>query len=122
MTNADHAAFDIASQALGVEFDVVYTSEDTGTYKPSTGMFEFLLSKLEDADIEKRRVLHVAGSIRFDHVPAKRLGMSTCWIHRKHEPVRPVDAQKKSLNVNPDFRFRTLGGLADAHWTEVRAG
>ena len=120
LTNADHASFDIANQALGVEFDAVYTAEDAGMYKPNTGMFAYLLSKLEEASIEKRRVLHVAGSIRFDHVPAKRLAMNTCWIHRKKGLQPPVDTKKRALDVHPDFRFRTLGGLADAHWTEIR--
>jgi|GEM_PF-5282150 len=121
LTNADHAAFDVANETLGVEFDAVYTAEDSGTYKPNTGMFAFLLNKLADAGIEKRRVLHVAGSIRFDHVPAKRLGMNTCWIHRKHGPLRLEDVQRRGLNIQPDTRFRTLGGFADAHWAEVRA-
>ena len=121
LTNADHAAFDATNETLGVEFDAVYTAEDSGVFKPSTGMFSFLLNKLQEAGIEKRRVLHVAGSIRFDHVPAKRLDMNTCWIHRKHRPAEPsADARKRGLDVHPDFRFQTLGGLADAHWAEVR--
>ena len=122
LTNADHAAFDVTNEALGVDFDAVYTAEDTGTYKPSTAMFSFLLNKLADAGIDKGRVMHVAGSIRFDHVPAKRLGMHTCWIHRKHSPVRLEEAKKRGIDVRPDFRYRTLGGLVDAHWAEVRAG
>ena len=120
VTNADHAAFDAANEALGVEFDAVYTAEDAGIYKPSTGMFSFLLNRLREAGIEKRRVLHVAGSIRFDHVPAKRLAINTCWIHRKHGPSPLAEAKKSGLDVHPDFRFRTLGGLADAHWAEIR--
>ena len=122
LTNADHAAFDITNQALGVEFDAVYTAEDTGTYKPNSDMFAFLLNKLKEAGVEKRQVLHVAGSIRFDHVPAKRLNMNTCWIHRKHGAARLASAHKRGLDVHPDFRFRTLGGLVDAHWAEVREG
>ena len=120
LTNADHASFDLTNEALGVEFDAVYTAEDAGVYKPNTGIFSFLLKKLQDAGIEKRRVMHVAGSIRFDHVPAKRMAMNTCWIHRRHGPACPADARKRGLDVHPDFRFRTLGGLADAHWAELR--
>lgn len=120
LTNTDHAAFDITNQALGVEFDAVYTGEDAGTFKPSTGMFAFLLNRLGDAGIDKRQLLHVAGSIRFDHVPAKRLAMSTCWIHRKRSAERLASIRKHGVNVHPDFRFRTLGGLADAHWAELR--
>ncbi len=122
LTNADHAAFDLTNEALGVEFDAVYTAEDAGVYKPNTGMFSFLLNKLQEAGIEKQSVMHVAGSIRFDHVPAKRLAMNTCWIHRKHGPTPPADRKKRAIDVHPDFRFRTLGGLADAHWAEIREG
>ncbi len=121
LTNADHAAFDVTNEALGVEFDAVYTAEDAGIYKPHTGMFSYVLNKMQEAGIEKRRVMHVAGSLRFDHVPAKRMAMSTCWIHRKHRPERLDDARKRGLDVRPDFRFRTLGGLADAHWAECRS-
>ncbi|MGI9418088.1 MAG: HAD family hydrolase [Geminicoccaceae bacterium] len=120
LTNADHASFAATNEALGVEFDAVYTAEDAGTFKPDAGMFSYLLSKFEEAGIEKRQVLHVAGSIRFDHVPAKRLAMNTCWIHRKNGAQRLAKAHKLGLDVHPDFRFRTLGGLADAHWAEVR--
>ena len=120
LTNADHASFDLTNEALGVEFDAVYTAEDAGVYKPNTGIFSFLLNKLQEAGIEKRRVMHVAGSIRFDHVPAKRMAMNTCWIHRRHGPARLDDVRKGGLDIHPDFRFRTLGGLADAHWAEVR--
>ncbi|NJO36724.1 MAG: HAD-IA family hydrolase [Rhizobiales bacterium] len=122
LTNADHAAFEMTNQALGVEFDAVYTAEDTGTFKPSTGMFAHLLSRLEEAGIDRRQVLHVAGSIRFDHVPAKRLGINTCWIHRKRGPEPFAARQKHGVDVHPDFRFRTLGGLADTHWAEIREG
>ncbi|MGI9498738.1 MAG: HAD family hydrolase [Geminicoccaceae bacterium] len=119
LTNADHAAFDVTNEALGVEFDAVYTAEDAGAYKPSTAMFAFLLNKLDEAGIERRRVMHVAGSIQFDHVPAKRLAMNTCWIHRKDGQQRLAEAHKRGFDIRPDFRFRTLGGLADAHWAET---
>ena len=120
LTNTDHAAFDVTNEALGVEFDAVYTAEDAGTFKPNTSMFAYLMSRLGEAGIENNRVLHVAGSIRFDHVPAKRLSMNTCWIHRKRGPERLASMQKHGVNVQPDFRFRTLGGLADTHWSEIR--
>ena len=121
LTNADHASFDVTNEALGVEFDAVYTAEDTGLYKPNSGMFAYLLSRLDEAGIDRSSTLHVAGSIRFDHVPAKRLGMSTCWIHRKHGPERLNEAHKRGLDVHPDFRFQTLGMLADSHLEELCA-
>jgi 2-haloalkanoic acid dehalogenase type II len=119
LTNADHASIAETAETLGVEFDAVYTAEEAGSYKPSTGLFTYLLERLGEAGIGKHQTLHVAGSIRFDHVPAKRLGMSTCWIHRKHAEQRLNKAQRLGINIHPDFRFSTLGALAEAHWMEV---
>jgi 2-haloalkanoic acid dehalogenase type II len=119
LTNVDHAAFAHASAALGVEFDAVYTAEDVGSYKPNVRNFEFLLDRLEEAGVGRDRVLHVAGSIRFDHVPAKRVGMRTCWVHRK--PGRPplASARKGGIEARPDFQFDSLEALARAHWAEI---
>lgn len=121
VTNADHADFAVTNEALGVEFDAVYTAEDAGSYKPSTAVFSYLLSRLEEAEIDKRSVLHVAGSIRFDHVPAKRLGMNTCWIQRDDGKRRLAHAKKRGLDVHPDFRFKDLAALAEAHAREAQA-
>jgi len=120
LTNADHASFAVTNEALGVEFDAIYTAGDAGSYKPDSRAFSFLLDRLGEADIGKHQVLHVAGSIRFDHVPAKRLGMATCWIHRHRAEQRLTKAQRLGIDVHPDFRFSTLGALAEAHWQEVK--
>lgn len=118
LTNADHTSFAKTNEALGVEFDAIYTAEEARSYKPDCGAFTFLLDRLSEAGIDKHQVLHVAGSIRFDHVPAKRLGMATCWIHRAHTKQRLAKAQRLGIDVHPDFRFSTLGALAEAHWSE----
>ena len=115
LTNIDHQSFDETNKALGVDFDAVYTAEDIGSYKPSMRSFDYLLSRLAKADIAKDRVLHVAGSLRFDHVPAKRRGMSTCWIHRPHGRSKMSGSTTRGIDVHPDFYFQTLGALADAH-------
>jgi len=122
LTNKDHASFDQTNEALGVVFDAVYTAEDARSFKPHTGMFAYLLNRVEETGMDRRHVLHVAGSIRFDHVPAKRLAMKTCWVHRNSGLSGLASIRKQGVDVRPDFRFRTLGGLADAHWAEVRGG
>lgn len=115
LTNIDHASFEGTNQALGVEFDAVYTAEDIGTYKPSMKSFDYLLNRLTSAGIARERVLHVAGSLRFDHVPAKRRGMNTCWIQRPHGRPRMKDSSTRGIDVHPDFQFESLGVFADAH-------
>ncbi|MGI9437731.1 MAG: HAD family hydrolase [Geminicoccaceae bacterium] len=115
LTNIDHASFDGTNKSLGVAFDAVYTAEDIGSYKPSMKSFDFLLNRLKTAGITKERVLHVAGSLRFDHVPAKRRGMSTCWIQRPNGRPRMKDSSTRGIDVHPDFHFESLGAFAEAH-------
>ncbi len=119
LTNIDHQSFELTNKALGVEFDAVYTAEDIGTYKPSMRSFDYLLGRLAKADIAKERVLHVAGSLRFDHVPAKRRGMSTCWIHRPQGRSRMKGSTTKGIDVHPDFHFESLSALTEAHLAEI---
>jgi 2-haloalkanoic acid dehalogenase type II len=119
LTNVDHQSFKMTNKVLGVEFDAVYTAEDIGTYKPSMRSFDYLLSRLAKLDIARERVLHVAGSLRFDHVPAKRRGMSTCWIHRPHGRSKMKASTTKGIDVNPDFYFESLTALTDAHRAEI---
>lgn len=118
LTNIDHHSFEQTNKALGIEFDAVYTAEDIGTYKPSMKSFDFLLSSLAKVDIAKERVLHVAGSLRFDHVPAKRRGMNTCWINRPQGQPRMKGSTTRGIDVQPDFHFESLDALADAHAAE----
>ena len=33
----------------------------------------------------RERILHVAQSLFHDHAPAKRLGLTTVWIDRRHD-------------------------------------
>lgn len=122
LTNVDHHSFKQTNKALGVEFDAVYTAEDIGTYKPSMKSFDYLLNRLAKADIARERVLHVAGSLRFDHVPAKRRGMSTCWIHRPHGRPKMNGSTTRGIDVHPDFHFESLATLVDAHAAELSAG
>jgi hypothetical protein len=60
------------------------------------------------------------GRMGVDHIPAKRFGLATCWIHRRagqagHGATRPPEVE-----VSPDFHFATLGEMADAHRAEIR--
>jgi 2-haloalkanoic acid dehalogenase type II len=121
LTNTDHASFDCTAEALGVTFDAVYTAEDVGSYKPNSQNFAYLLKRIREAGIAKRQALHVAGSLRFDHVPAKRLGMRTCWIHRGRGHPQSTAMRKRGLDVTPDFHFDSLSALVDVHRAEIAA-
>jgi 2-haloalkanoic acid dehalogenase type II len=119
LSNVDRASFAPSNQKLGVTFDAIYTAEDIGSYKPDPRNFSYLLSHLAERGIAKQEILHTAESLFHDHVPAKRVGLATCWIHRRagkagHGATRVPDA-----DVQPDFRFESLGAMAEAHSAEI---
>jgi 2-haloacid dehalogenase len=118
LSNVDRASFAHSSRKLGVAFDAVYTAEDIGSYKPDPRNFEYLLARLAEQGIAPGQILHTAESLYHDHVPAKRFGLATCWIHRRagksgHGATRSPDDE-----VMPDYRFATLGDMAAAHRAE----
>jgi 2-haloacid dehalogenase len=119
LSNIDRASFAHSARKLGVEFNAVYTAEDIGSYKPDPRNFEYTLARLAEQGIAREQILHTAESLYHDHIPAKRFGLATCWIHRRagqagHGATRPPEVE-----VRPDFRFATLAEMAAAHRAEV---
>jgi 2-haloacid dehalogenase len=80
ISNVDDGLFALTARYLEVEFDYIITAEQAGTYKPSLGNFELALDRM---GVAPERVLHVAESLFHDHVPAKKLGLDTAWVHRR---------------------------------------
>ena len=118
LSNVDRASFAHSRRKLGVAFDAVYTAEDIGSYKPDPRNFAYLLARLAEQGIAREQILHTAESLYHDHIPAKRCGLATCWIHRRagrsgHGATRPPQ-----VDVTPDFRFATLAEMAEAHRAE----
>jgi 2-haloalkanoic acid dehalogenase type II len=83
ISNVDRASFAASQARLGVAFDLPVTAEDAQAYKPDRAPFELALEGLNEIGIGFDAILHVAQSPYHDHVPAKRLGMTTCWIDRQ---------------------------------------
>jgi 2-haloacid dehalogenase len=119
LSNVDRASFAHSNQKLGVTFDAIYTAEDIGSYKPDPRNFDYLLSHLAERGIGKERILHTAESLFHDHIPAKRIGLVTCWIHRRAAKQGHGATRVPDVDVQPDFRFETLAAMADAHRAEV---
>lgn len=122
LSNVDNTSFSFSNKKLGVDFDAIYTAEDIGSYKPAVRNFDYMLEKLGTIGIAKEQILHTAESLFHDHVPASRLGLNSCWIHRRHAD------QGFGATMNPgevpkvDFRFDSLAALAKAHAEELRGG
>jgi 2-haloalkanoic acid dehalogenase type II len=118
LSNVDRASFAGSNRRLGIEFDRVFTAEEIGSYKPDLRNFEYLLEHLAVDGIGKDDLLHVAQSLFHDHVPANRMGIASAWIDRRHD--RPGSGATKLPDPMPhyDFRFTSLGELAEAHRAE----
>jgi 2-haloalkanoic acid dehalogenase type II len=119
LSNVDRASFAHSARRLGVAFDAVYTAEDIGSYKPNARNFEYMLVRLAEQGVTKGQILHTAQSLYHDHVPAKRLGLATCWIDRRAGQAGAGATGAPEVEVHPDFRFATLGEMAAAHRAEI---
>jgi 2-haloacid dehalogenase len=118
LSNVDRASFARSNRRLGVEFDAVFTAEDVGSYKPNPRNFDYMLERLASDGIGREQILHTAESLFHDHVPAKRLGLASCWIYRRHGQGATASG-RAGVDVVPDFRFESLGAMADAHRREA---
>ncbi len=112
LSNVDRASFARSNARLGVDFDLVITAQDVGTYKPSLQNFRALVYSLADLGIPKDRLLHVAQSLYHDHVPAKRLDLMTVWIDRRHHQPGSGATLSPAIPVAPDAQFLSLAAFA----------
>jgi len=118
LSNVDRKSFAGSNRRLGVEFDQILTAEEIGSYKPDLRNFDYLLARAGEAGIAKDELLHTAQSLFHDHVPANRMGIASAWIDRRH--AKPGGGATVLPDPVPhfDFRFTSLGELAEAHRAE----
>jgi 2-haloacid dehalogenase len=98
ITNCDDDLFAASSRRLGVAFEWVITAQQAGAYKPSERPFAVAFERI---GVPRDRILHVAQSLFHDHVPAKRLGLATAWIDRRHG--RPGSGATPPASATPDL-------------------
>ena len=108
ITNCDTDLFAASNQRLGVVFDWVVTAELARSYKPSPTGFELAF---ETIGSPRQRILHVAQSLFHDHVPAKRLGLTTVWIDRRHD--RPGTGATPPADAVPDATYPNMASFAE---------
>ncbi len=109
ISNIDDALFASTAQQLGIEFDQVITAEQVRSYKPSLNNFKLAIERL---GLPPEEILHVAGSIYHDIVPAGSLGLTTIWVNRRADKqgsgAAPLASGQADLEV-PDLQ--TLAAL-----------
>jgi 2-haloacid dehalogenase len=107
ITNCDDDLFAASNRRLGVEFDWVVTAQQVGSYKPDEANFRFAFERL---GLARERIVHVAQSLFHDHVPARRLGLTTVWIDRRHD--RPGSGATPPADASPDATFPDMASFA----------
>jgi len=115
LSNVDRLSFAGSNRRLGVEFDAIYTAQDVGSYKPDPKNFEYMLAHLAQRGIAKADILHTAQSLFHDHAPAKRFGLASAWIDRRHDQQGWGATMAPPEGTGYDFRFPSLMAMADAH-------
>jgi len=114
ITNCDDDLFARSQARLQVAFDWVITAQQVGSYKPNPRNFDYAFEKI---GLPRERILHVAQSLFHDHVPAKKLGMTTVWINRRHD--RPGSGATPPAEAAPDLTFPDMATFANAATSEV---
>jgi 2-haloacid dehalogenase len=109
ITNCDDDLFAASNRRLGIAFDWIVTAEQVGSYKPDERNFHVAFERL---GLPRERILHVAQSLFHDHVTAKRLGLTTVWINRRHG--RPGSGATPPTEAAPDETFPDMASFAAA--------
>lgn len=114
MTNAQRWAFAYFDEALGEPFHTAFTTDDTGTEKPDPAFFETVFAFVESEGNSRADILHVAQSQYHDIGISRQLGLTNCWIERRHAQKGYGGTIEPEAFVKPDFHFTSMAALADA--------
>jgi len=114
VSNVHRAGFAGSNRRLHGDFAAVITAEDVGAYKPAENHFRALDATLSDLGVDRARLLHVAQSLFHDHVPAKREGLPSVWINRRHDRAGWGATPEPSQEWSYDLEFGSMAAFADA--------
>ena len=114
LSNVDRSSFAASNERLGVEFDLIVTAEDVGSYKPNLANFTAMFDALAGQGVDRSNVLHVAESLYHDHEPAQQVGLPSVWIHRRHGKDGLGATAPPSAGVEPARRYRSMEQFAAA--------
>ncbi|GGH61992.1 HAD-IA family hydrolase [Frigidibacter albus] len=114
MTNAQRWAFAHFDAALGHPFHAAFTTDDTGTEKPDPAFFHQVFAFVEAEGGSRDDILHVAQSQYHDIGISRALGMTNCWIERRHDVAGYGGTIAPADFTTPDYHFTSMAALADA--------
>ncbi len=114
LSNVHRAGFAGSNERLRGQFAAIITAEDVGAYKPSMNHFEALGATLEELGIARNHLLHVAQSLFHDHVPARKAGLPSVWINRRHARPGWGATPQPSEEWSYDAEYRSMSDFAAA--------
>jgi 2-haloacid dehalogenase len=114
LSNVHRAGFAGSNARLRGDFAAIITAEDVGAYKPAENHFRALDAELPRLGVERAELLHVAQSLFHDHVPAKREGLPSVWINRRHDRPGWGATPEPTGEWSYDLEFGSMAELADA--------
>jgi putative hydrolase of the HAD superfamily len=114
LSNVHRAGFAGSNEHLRGDFAAIITAEDVGGYKPAESHFRALDAALPGLGVDRTELLHVAQSLFHDHVPAKREGLPSVWINRRHDRPGWGATPAPDEDFSYDLEFSSMGEFADA--------
>jgi 2-haloacid dehalogenase len=114
LSNVHRAGFAASNERLHGDFAAIITAEDVGAYKPAENHFRALDATLAELGVDRGALLHVAQSLFHDHVPAKREGLPSVWINRRHDRPGWGATPEPTEEWAFDLEFTSMGEFAGA--------
>jgi 2-haloalkanoic acid dehalogenase type II len=121
VTNGDRISARTMAMSLGSPFSEIITEEDMGFAKPDPRAFEYFISHLEKQGVKRSRILHVAQSQYHDIGAARRAGLATAWIYRRHGQTGYGGTQVPPEFTSPDFLALSLDDLLRQYRADLGA-
>jgi 2-haloacid dehalogenase len=101
LSNTEPWLFEFTRRSLAVNWDLIVTRKESGSYKPAFGHW---ISFFNQSGADPVNCVHVAASLTYDIAPAKALGLRTVWIDR--DGLGPSTG-----SIQPDRTLPDLGAL-----------
>ena len=86
LTNCDNALFAKTEATFPVKLDMLVTSQEVGSYKPSLGHFKEFEKR---SGVARDRWVHAAVAWYHDMRPAQELGIKRVWVDRENTGQDP---------------------------------
>jgi 2-haloalkanoic acid dehalogenase type II len=100
LSNVDDDLLAETRKHFTVDFDLIITAQQVGSYKPAPGHFLAAKERIGSAPW-----LHAAQSNFHDIVPVNAMGIPTAWVNRRGDTALP--------GGTPTHEVRDMAGLAD---------